>query len=76
MRALFGATREPAHVAVLAGGEKIRKPGARLGTEFGPAEADCIEAERQRAITDQVRGFGRISRVACQVPGPRLRRPT
>ena len=51
--ALLGASREPAHVAVLAGGEEVGQPCARLGAKFGAAEADRIEAERQRAVADQ-----------------------
>ena len=51
--ALLGARREPAHVAVLAGGEKLGQPCARLGAEFGAAEADRVEAEGQRAVADQ-----------------------
>ena len=68
MRALFDAPRQPAHVAVVTGSEKIRQPAARLGPEFGATEADCIEAERQRTAADQARGAWRIIRVVRQLP--------
>ena len=45
--------REPAHVAVLSGGEELGQPLACLGAEFGAAEADRVEAKREGALADQ-----------------------
>ena len=58
---------------MLAGGEELGQSRARLGAEFGAAEADRVEAERQRAVADQ--GFG-INRVMRPAPGPHRRLPT
>ena len=68
MRSLFGAAREPAHVAVLPGGEEFRQPCACFGTKFSAAEADGVEAKRQRAVADQ---SGCIAKSAGFVPSSR-----
>ena len=76
MRSLLGAGREPAHVAVLPRGEEAGQPVARLRAKLCTTEADGIEAELQRAIADHARCVRRNDRVACQVPNPRLCRPS
>ena len=53
MAALLAACLEPAHVAVIAGLQKVgeRVPGLR--TERGVGEADGVEAQIQRLVADQ-----------------------
>jgi hypothetical protein len=44
---------------VLAGGQKIGETSAGLGTKFRTTEADSIEADRKRTITDRELRVGR-----------------
>ena len=68
--------REPAHVAVLAGREEVGQALARLRPQFRTAEADRVEAERQRAVADQWDGVLRVRGFRCQAPVLHRRRPT
>ena len=63
-----GGSGEPAHIAVIATGDKLAEPGARLPFEMRLGEADGIEAGRERLITDRL--ANRIRHPAAQ-PRPR-----
>src|SRR5690606_38481680 len=59
-RSLRGARGEPAHVAVVAGGEIGREVLPRPFGERGTGEADGVEAERERLFPDglpEIHGF-------------------
>ena len=50
----FGGAGEPAHVAVIAAGDKFAQPVAGLAIEVGRGKPDRVKAQRQRPLADRL----------------------